>query len=124
MNEVINWDFAAIDVTDYELTFTMESSNKLFNEIFKQSKEKLIQAGKTEIVNVNPGTMAKFDIDPKFYNLIAVILGKQIKTAAAEVAKDKIIVLNSRVTGGCFERDKTNNWLIKIKVGGQYANKQ
>ena len=119
----LEYDFATVDPTDYELIFTMSASSKVFNQIFNSSRVAMIRKGKN-LKEANPDTIDKFDIPERFFNFLGVILSKNIKGVASEVAKDKIIVLSNRVTGGCFERDKSRNWQIKIKVGGEYVNKQ
>lgn len=123
MNKGIEYDFNTIDPTDYELIFIMSASSKVFNQIFNASRVAMIRKGK-DLKEANPETIDKFEIPERFFNFLGVVLSKNVKTVATEVAKDKIIVLSNRVTGGCFERDSSRNWQIKIKVGGEYVNKQ
>lgn len=122
MNKGAYWDFEVLDPTDYEIVFTMQASNKIFNKIFNDSKIALIRAGK-DVKGANPETIDKFAIPDKFYNYLHVILTRFINGVKSEVGKDKIVILSSRVTGGCFMRDSTRNWVIKVKVGGEYVNK-
>lgn len=120
---MIDYEFAAVNLSDFELCFTMVTSNKLLMKIFNKSRQRLIKKGVVTAKDADPNLLQKFEIDPRFYNLMHTVLKKQIKYVANEIKKDGIVILNSRVEYGQFIKNVKGDWDIKIKVGGQYAKK-
>ncbi len=118
----IDYDFKPLTPYEYELTFLMKASSKSFNYIFTQAKEKLNRKGVK--VTGSPDSFNRIDIEPKFYKLIKTILNKKLNQLFKEIQKDKIEVLTSNVIKSFFERDKDGEWIITIKLGGDYADKR
>lgn len=122
MTEKINYNFETETDSDYKLEFKLTTKAALLLKIFNISIKALIAQGKEELKNADITKITKFDVMPKFYNLIRTALKKQIRQVENEVSKDGIDVLNGSVNKCTFEK-KGDNWEIYVKIVGQYAKK-
>jgi hypothetical protein len=117
---VINWDFEAVNDTDYLICFDMVADKNMFDMILSKTLEKLRRRGKHAIV----GKAETFEIEERYYNLLHTILNKQIKEVSRNVGEDGIVMLNSKVEYGKFTKKADGTgWNIKTKVGGTYGRK-
>lgn len=120
--QTIDWDFKALNPTDYEARIDMYSDNRFLLLIFNKSKKKL--AKKNINVSEQIDKIQKFPIDNRYLNMVKTILRPVIKNIQSSCREDKIELLSSYVDEGYFERDKKKNWKIVIIVKGQYADKR
>lgn len=123
MKETIDYNFKCIDLSDYEIILKMKSKGSVFDKIFNKSREKLVRMGKKQFSKINYKNIEEFEIPENYYNLLTTIIKKTLKQIKKEVAKDKIIVMNERVTKANFKKNN-NSWNIKLKVSGQYVDKR
>lgn len=124
----ITYKFKAKDNTDYEIIFDMYSSNELFEKMLKlakfQFKKRLMKEQKKKLKDIDLTEVKQFEIDVRFYTFIHnVALNKSIKDVENQLKEDKIELISSHVEKGFFIR-QPDEWLIKIHVGGQYADKR
>jgi len=119
-NDRIDWDFCALNDTDFLLTFNMTASKPMFDMILSKALYKLRRMGK----QVDTKAVEAFEIEERYYNLLHTILNKQIKEVSNNVKEDNIVMMNSRVEYAKFSRQPSNTgWDILIKVGGMYGRK-
>lgn len=124
----ITYKFRAKDHTDYEIMFSMYSSNKLFEKMLKLAKlsyrKRLTQDKKKKLKDIDLTKVKQFEIDPRFYSFLHTILNRSIRDVEKQVNVEKIELISSKVVKGIFQREQKEEWLIKIYVGGQYVDKR
>lgn len=120
----IDYRFRVTGISDYEMTFLIPIRSKIFKKVYIKSLERLKKKLDKEIEG-DIDLIKEFDIDEKFFNLVKTSIRSQIKQVKREVKKDKIIVLNEKVTKAKYIRNQDNDdWICKIVIGGQYADKR
>lgn len=112
------WEFKALNSTDYEALLTYEADNRLFRDIFNMAKQKLSKE-KGIKAEGNPDFIARFDVPDYYFKYLKLVTRKQFKMVCDEVKEDKIIIINAEVTKSTFER-LNNKWHIKVIYQGMY----
>jgi len=120
--KVINWDFNALNPSDYEVYIELEVENRLLLYIFNLSKKKLSKKN----INVENliNKINSFDIDPRFLNLLKTVIRPIINDIKGACRMDKIEVLSFAIKKAYFKRNKNQEWIVKIILTGQYADKR
>ncbi len=126
--ELIDYDFNCINLSDYEVIFTLYTENKFLKDIFNKAKETL-KRKKVIDKNINAeeiDKINKIDIDFKYYSFIGITFKPFIKKLYLLLKADKIEILNDKISECFFIRNPDNKemWLIKLKVTGQYVDKR
>lgn len=123
MDKKLNYKFTCVNPVKYEITITTEASNKLFNLIFRRAKRRYKKKKGIDI-KADPKTIEQFEIDARFYKILKTGMLGKLKEIQKIVKKDGIEILNYKVKGGLFKRNKGGNWDIKLTFGGNYADKR
>ena len=123
MKPKIDWDFKALNPSDFEAEITMHSDNRLLLMVFEKSKQKL-QKKNINVSDKQLQAVKKFDIDSRYLNLVKTFIRPVISKMHKTIKADGLEILSHRVDNGYFIRDENNNWIIKLIVEGQYADKR
>jgi hypothetical protein len=117
-NNKIDYEFELDDITDYTLYITLCVNSRTLNEIYQKARSKL-----NKNIPETPQDIKEFYLPLNYNNLVCIVIKNKIKEVINIVAKDKIIVLNYKVSLCKFVK-KAEDWYINIKVVGQYADKR
>lgn len=121
---VIDYDFEAVNLTDYKMEICLPLDNKFFLKLFEDAKKNLVKKKPGLSDTLQDSSIDKiesFAVDSRYLNLIKTFIKTQINGVAREVGADGISVLNEKVTGVIFQKQSSGDWKIKITVEGQYA---
>lgn len=120
---MIGYKFRCLDISDYEIEFLLKAKSILFDKIFLATKKNLIKRGNTKVKDIDTDKITKFEIIPKFYNLLNVAMRSKTRKLKKVVSRDGIYILNHSCKKAWFERDQKGDWDIYIIIGGQYVKK-
>lgn len=117
MNGAIDYDFKAVNYDDYELKLVIPVEDRTMRLILQKSKSALEKAvaKRLEEKEIN-----EFEVPKQYLNFLKTSIGSKIREVKSIVKKDKIIVLNDKVTGCKFKREGIN-WRVEMKIEGQYV---
>lgn len=126
--KLVDYDFKLLTPTDYECTLTMRTDNRLIKSIFSRS---MISLRRKHGITLQEGVDAnqqfkeigKFDVNPRFYNMLKILSRKSFKEVVEEVNKDKIEVMTDYITHAEFIKDG-EEWQINIKWTGNSIDKR
>ena len=122
--DLFNYKFKCANLSDYKLILTLHVNNRLLMIVFNSAKKKLKKV-KGMNVRGNPNLLVKFTVDePRYFPLIKTAISKPLNNVAKEISKDGIVILNDRVIGCEFHRNKLNDWDVNVIIEGQYADKR
>lgn len=125
-NNVINYDFKAVNLDTFELELLINIKGELFDKIFSISKNALNKQIGLK-VSGSPEDIDEFEGDKRFHGAVKTSTKRVCKKIFKEVARDKIIVTNYYVEKIVFKKDKNTSppcWIAKIILGGSYVDKR
>jgi len=121
----VDYEFRIENDTDYIMGFELEAKDKAIVNIFNKSVTKLKRKHNLD-VKENPENIDQFEVPDEYRGFLKVAIKKLYVEVHNEVKKDGIITLNYYVYSAKFKRkqDKSKDWDIYIRVGGQYADRR
>ena len=117
-DNVIDYHFKCINPVEYETNLKMETTNRMFSYIFRQSKKRLSRKGINISGSLND--IDAFDVPKSYFNLIGTVINNTLKKIEKDVQKDNLKVMSCQVREAKFKKNK-KGWIIHIKVGGDYV---
>lgn len=126
--KLVDYDFKLLTPTEYQCILTMRTDNRLIKTIFSRSMISLrrkhgITLHESVDANKQFNEISKFDVNPRFYNMLKILSGKSFKEVVEEVNKDKIEIMDDYVTHAEFMRNG-EEWQINIKRNGNSIDKR
>lgn len=123
MGSKIDYEFNALNPTQFELILEFPFHNRLIQNIFNKSKSKLMKKGVT-FSETDPGSVPEFDADERYLKLIKTIIGGKVNQIFKEVKKDGIHILGHEVVKCNYKRHSSTAWKTTIRITGDYADKR
>jgi len=125
--KVFDYEFSAVNYTDYELEIVMFTLNRILKLVFNKSqKSKVLKqnlgAKVTNIKNEIIDEVNEIIVAPQYYNLVNVGSKKTLGIVQDIVLKDGVFILNSEIEKIVFRRNKENKtiWEIHVYYKGNY----
>lgn len=123
-----DYDFKLLTPTEYLCIMTINTNNRLLKTIFSRSMVSLRRKHGIKLkdsINANQefNAINKFDVYPRFYNMLKILTGKSFKEIVEEVNKDKIEIMDNHITHAEFIKNG-EEWQINIKVNGTCIDKR
>jgi hypothetical protein len=123
-NDNLKYDFELVSSSDYKCVLSYWSKDSFLMSIFNLAKDKLARKEGLDVNSKGISDVNSFDVDSRFFNYLRTCISKHIKKIYLLVGRDKIVLLNDRVTSARFKRDKNKDWMIYITFEGQYIDKR
>lgn len=118
----IEYDFDAVNPTDYRLELKQKIESRLMNFLYQKSKKALMRTGK--VVNGNPDKVEQFELPQHFLKLLKTMLNKPIRDIEKQLKQDKIELLTLNIEKSYFKRDKSRDWINFVILKGNYVDKR
>ena len=122
--KITDYDFEALNQTDFQTLLTIYARNRLLKLIFGKCiprlKRKGVDVGEAEQKLEQIGA---FEVTPQYLKLIKLAIKGEIKKINCQlINEDRISILNYEIKRSRFRRDKTYKeiWAIDIWIEGQY----
>lgn len=122
----IDFDFNAINHTDYELALTIpDIRNTMMLRLFALSKQRLKRKN-GYVIDKHPDDIEEFHVPPIYLKLLTTGIGRHLKNIDDEIGKDGIKVFTRQVVSAKFQRGKDDkkDWVVTIKITGTYIDKR
>jgi len=116
------WNIKCTTPSDYELTLTLHTTNRLLKYIFQQSKTKLSRSKQIRFKG-SPDELTEFDIHPNYLKLIKTNINPILKKETKNFKKDGIQLLTYEVISCKFIKNG-EKWDIKVYIEGVYIDKR
>lgn len=116
------YKFKCVNPTDFELLLSMHVKSRFFQKVFIEAQKKMLK-DKGQEVKGDANLIDRFEVEPKFHNLISTAVSKQRREVFKIVKRDGINILNNKVLKCTFERQPNRDWEVKIILGGVYAKR-
>lgn len=121
-----NFDFKVVTPTRYECVLSSDVKNRMMSSIFQKTRAKLNKksGGLLDLDGADPERKDSFEIEARFLNLVGTALHKPIKDVVNQVGEDGIVVMTNNIDKAWFERKVDKNWLLKVKITGDFSDER
>lgn len=119
-----DYDFKETFPTQFEFVLSAPVKNRMMSMIFQKTRAGVEKTTGKDVSGASPELLERFEIDHRFLNLLGTSLHKPIKDVVRQVGEDGIKVLTNRIEQAWFERQPDRDWLVKIKVVGDFADER
>jgi len=118
--EKTDFEFRCINPADFELVFKLTAKKKIFDLIFKRTKEKLMEKD----ITYDEKKVDYFKVDPLYNKLIATSMIKLVKDVSKQTKKQGIMLMSSNLKEANFRKLGDGSWNIEVIYTGTYVDKR
>jgi hypothetical protein len=121
VKENFDYDFRAVNITDYELDITLKVDNKIFKNILEGSKENLKKKG----VVFKEKEVLNFEVPKSYFNVLKIACNKLVNIVNNIVRDDNIFICDHNIKKAFFKKNLfSDKWKIFITLQGSYVDKR
>lgn len=127
MSKIWDYEFSAVNYTDYELVITLFTLNRILKKVFERASKSRVLSQKfgAKVRELEPKQIDETNeiiVSPQYYKLVNVGSRKILGIVQDIILKDGVYMLNHDIEEIRFIRNVENKliWEMHIKYIGQY----